>query len=234
MIVVTFQIDNMELKEVHIIKGVKDEYKQFSFSVERLKDRDSFKEVVRIRAFYGLESDNVKDYVESNDKYMGKIVCSINMLEGELKKLGEIGIVMSVNGCRDLAKLIENNYYNFEVIRQEGIENDVPDELINSVVKHYAEYISDNKIEADKNGLYNITVEEFTKEYNECTYNIPIIKIKEALRLKEYTKCNLNRNDYNIKITENGKTATKRHISFYKDKIDGLIGKMNKTEGAAE
>lgn len=231
---VTFEIDNAKLNKVHIIKGIKDGYNKFSFSVERLKDQDSFKEVVRIRAFYGLKSKKAEDYVETSSNYMGKVVCSINMLEGEIKKLGEIGIVMSINGCRDLAKLIENNYYNFEVIRQEGIENDVPDALIDSVLAYFAKYISDNEIKADKHGFYNIPVEDFTKYYEGSTYNIPITKIKEALRLKGYTKCNPNRNDYNIKITENGKTVTKRHISFYKDKIDGLIEKMNKTEGAAE
>ena len=48
-----FKIDNEELKEVHIITGLGD-YKKFSFAVERLKDEKIFKEVVCIRAFYGL------------------------------------------------------------------------------------------------------------------------------------------------------------------------------------
>ena len=258
-----FKIDNEKPKEVHIITGLGD-YKKFSFAVKRLKDEKTFKEVVCIRAFYGLKSSNAKngvetsdisndeygetkdisnnensetsdissdEYNEKNDKYMGKVVCNINKLSDEIKKLGDIGIIITPNGCRDLAKLIEKNYYNFEVIKKDGAENDVSETLIESVVEHFIGYIKDNGIKLDKDA-YNIPVEDFVKEYEKCTFRVPVPKIKEGLRLMEYTKCNKNRNDYNIKFQIDGKTVSKRHISFYKNKIDEIIEKQNKTGSA--
>lgn len=231
VLVESFKIDNEKLNVRHTISGV-GEKEKFSFVVERLKDGGTYKEVICIRAFYG--KDGSKDaYTEKSKSYMGKAVGSINKIEDTIKKLSEIGIVMSINDCRDLGKIIEKNYYNFEINYQEGIENDVPEKVVSNVLEHFAKYIKDKEIKAE-NGLYSIPVEIFKKEYEECTFSIPIMKVKEALRLKGYTKCNTNRNDYNIKTEENGKMISKKHISFYQDKIDKINSKKSKEENQAE
>lgn len=233
-----FEIDNTDLKDMHIILG-KEEKSEFWFAVERLKDKRTYKEVIRIKAFYKKADNNNKGnssqsvdikevYTEKNEFYMGKAVGSISNIEDTIKKLSEVGIVMTINDCRDLGQIIRNNYYNFEINYQEGIENDVPEKVVSDVLEHFAEYIKDKEIKADNSGLYNIPVEIFKKEYEECTFDIPIMKIREALRLKGYTRCNTNRNDYNIKIEENGKMISKKHISFYRDKIDKIISKKGK------
>ena len=208
---VSFEIDNEDLAKRHIISG-KGERDKFSFAVERLKDSRTYQEVICIRAFYGVDTSNKgkssKDiYTESSKNYMGKAVGSISKIEDTIKKLSEVGIVMSINDCRDLGKIIEKNYYNFEINYQESIENDVPEKVLESVLKHFAGYIKD---------------QEINEEYEGLTYGIPIMKVKEGLRLKGYTKCNTNRNDYNIKTGTGDKKTGKKHISFYKDKIDEI------------
>lgn len=222
---VSFEIDNEDLAKRHIISG-KGERDKFSFAVERLKDSRTYQEVICIRAFYGVDTSNKgkssKDiYTESSKNYMGKAVGSISKIEDTIKKLSEVGIVMSINDCRDLGKIIEKNYYNFEINYQESIENDVPEKVLESVLKHFAGYIKDQEIKEDK-GLYSIPVDKFNEEYEGLTYGIPIMKVKEGLRLKGYTKCNTNRNDYNIKTGTGDKKTGKKHISFYKDKIDEI------------
>lgn len=235
-----FRIDDGEVKKEHVILGLEDNA-VFCFKVQRLKDNMTYKEVMLINAYYcdgvqksgngnadeeksGHDMEKGAGGIDGNTdagyewEYMGKAVGTINKLGDEIRKLCEVGIVMSVNDCRDLEHLISANYYNFEIIRQDGVENDVPDKVVDDVLELFAEYIRNKGIQK-KDGLYNIPKEDFKKEYGGCVYDIPINKILACLKSKGYTRCNKNRYDYNVRTDD----KTERHVSFYAGIIDKVL-----------
>lgn len=199
-----WKIDSQTEKEEHLIRGI-NELSKFSFKVRRYKDIYSGLEVLKISAYY-----DGTDY--------GTIVGQMAKLDTELSNLLDIGINLSRLELVELRTIIGKNYYCLKPLIGESIENNIPDKLVNKVLQHFKEYIVENKIEK-KDGFYNIPVADFKNEINDSVFrHYNISDIKEALRIRKFTKCNANRNDFAIKDKDTGKNF--RCISFDADVID--------------
>lgn len=188
--------------KMHTISGM-NEYENFEFDVLRRKDKYTKREVLRITAYY------------CGDEY-GTIISKVAKLDSDIFELRDIGISLMRPVLTELGAVIKYNFYELDLESCEGIENNIPDNLLTGIVTYFKGYIINNGIPV-KDGLYNIPVEDFKNEISETEYNIyGLSAIKEALKGRGYTKCNVNRYDYAIK--ENKKNN--RYISFYADKID--------------
>lgn len=205
--------DKGEIKKenkVNAIKGLKVEddtsLENFKFKIIRQKSRETRQEIILINAFYCDE-----DY--------GFWVTSIGKIYSDITKLNDIGIRMKRQQFNELAKVIDDNFYNLMLEHKEYIGNNVPEEMLYKIIEHFRQYIQKNKIEI-KNECYNIPAKDFKEEYDKSPFKnkAAIKEVKEALKLYGYTKCNANRKDCNVKL-EDGKKGV-RCISFIAERID--------------
>lgn len=202
-------IDNNKIQDSHKFSGTGD-LSKFSVVVKRLKDKYSGKENLRMTGYY-------------EDKKYGTVIGHITGLENDVVALRDIGFVIERVDLLELCKVIKANYYNLIPEERDGVENNISDTVVSGVVDLFRKYITDNDI-AVKDGLYNIPVDEFKKEFNDSTFrNYNISDIKEALKINGCTKCNANRNDNAVKVDG----ANKRYISF-KSEVIGKVGKNAK------
>ena len=196
-----WKMDNNKIQPSHIIVGM-DDLKNFSFEVIRLKDVYSYEEVLKINAFYG-------------GKEYGSRISKVSKLDTEIVSLGDIGINLSRVEYIELSNLIKNNYYNLEPQEREAIENNISDRTVEAVVAFYRDYIQEKQIE-QRDGFYNIPVEDFKREFNDSSFKrYNMSDIKEALKIRGYIKCNAGRNDLAIKVDG----VNRRFISFDAQKL---------------
>lgn len=196
-----WKIDNNKIQTSHIIAGM-DDLKNFSFEVIRLKDIYSYEEVLKINAFY-------------DGKEYGSRISKVSKLDTEIVSLGDIGINLSRVEYIELSNLIKNNYYNLEPQEREAIENNISDRTVEAVVGFYRDYIQEKQIE-QRDGFYNIPVEDFKREFNDSSFKrYNMSDIKEALKIRGYIKCNAGRNDLAIKVDG----VNHRYISFDAQKL---------------
>lgn len=196
-----WKIDNDILQPSHTITGLED-LANFSFEVIRLKDMYSYEEVLKINAFY-------------DGKEYGSRISKVSKLDTEIISLADIGINLSRVEYIELSNLIKNNYYNLEPQEREAIENNISDRTVEAVVDFYRDYIHEKQIE-QREGFYNIPVEDFKREFNDSSFKrYNISDIKEALKIRGYIKCNAGRNDLAIKIDG----VNRRFISFDAQKL---------------
>lgn len=197
-----WKIDNEKIQKNHKFIGI-GELEKFSFNVTRLKDTYSYEEVLKIEAYY-------------DSKEYGSRISKISKLETEITALSDIGINLSRLEFIELSTIIKRNYYQLEPQIREAIENNISDIVVKGVVDFFKEYITEKEIEP-KDGYYNIPIEDFKREFNDSVFKrYNISDIKEALKIRDYIKCNARRNDFAIK--ENG--VNKRYICFDIKKIE--------------
>lgn len=177
----------------------------FSFMLERQKDGETKEENLVIQANY-------------NDDYYGEIVSSISTLNTNIVKLQDVGIVLAWQYYIELAQKIKNNFYSLPLNIVKGLRNRVPEEKLLQLVRHFKEYIIENKIE-EKDGCFNIEVGEFSKEFNNNMFKYEEREYREALRIWGYTKCNGTSFTHVVKL--DGKKSVKC-ISFFADKINAV------------
>lgn len=196
-----WKIDNDIVQPSHIITGLEG-LANFSFEVIRLKDIYSYEEVIKINAFY-------------DGKEYGSRISKVSKLDTEIISLADIGINLSRVEYIELSNLIKNNYYNLEPQEREAIENNISDRTVEAVVGFYRDYIQEKQIE-QRDGFYNISVEDFKREFNDSSFKrYNISDIKEALKIRGYIKCNAGRNDLAIKVDG----VNRRFISFDAQKL---------------
>lgn len=196
-----WKMDNDIVQPSHIITGLEG-LANFSFEVIRLKDIYSYEEVIKINAFY-------------DGKEYGSRISKVSKLDTEIISLADIGINLSRMEYIELSNLIKNNYYNLEPQEREAIENNISDRTVEAVVGFYRDYIQEKQIE-QRDGFYNISVEDFKREFNDSSFKrYNISDIKEALKIRGYIKCNAGRNDLAIKVDG----VNRRFISFDAQKL---------------
>lgn len=195
-------VDDEEVKEEHIISGV-DELEPFSFHITRLKDIYTSMEVLKITAYY-------------EDANYGTVVSKISKLDTLISELKDIGINLSRNSFVELISTINNNYYKLVPVERESIENNIPDSVVDGIVDYFRQYIEESNIKINNN-YYDIPTEDFKKAYSESVFRrFNIADMKEALKIRNYTRCNTKRTDYSIKTDG----VNHRYISFCADIID--------------
>ena len=186
------------------IHGV-DDCKPFKFEVIRQKDNET-------------KQENLVIYASYNDEDYGKIICSISKIQSDILELKNVGIVLMRQNYVELAKTIEQHFYELPLEKVEYIGNGVPKEELLKFVRHFKTYIKENKIEK-KDRCYNIEVSEFSKEYGNNMFKYEEREYREALRIYGYTKCNGTSFTHVVKLDD--KKGVKC-ISFWADKIDEI------------
>lgn len=196
--------EDKEKDKVVSIQGV-DDCTPFKFKVSRQKDNETKKENLVIHAFY-----NNEDY--------GEVVSSISKIQNDITKLQDIGIVLARQNYIELIKIIKQNFYDLPLNNVECLGNGVSEEELLKFVKHFKNYIKENKIE-EKDKCYNIEVTEFKEEYEDNMFKYGEREYREALRLYGYTKCNGTGFTHGVKL--DGKKTVKC-ISFWAEKINKI------------
>lgn len=197
-----WRIDNDGIAQSHDFTGVGDGLEDFRFRVSRLKDIYSCEETLRIEAYHG-------------GRPCGWRVLRVSRLETDITGLLDIGIHLSRLEFIELRRIIQKHYYHLEPTLTEAIGNTVADGVVEGVVGLFREYVRDRFMEP-RDGHYNIPTEEFKREFSESVFRgHSISDIKEALRVRGYTRCNARRNDFAIK--EDG--VNRRYISFNAERM---------------
>ncbi len=194
-----WKIDNEKEKNEHTITGKEVDLQVFSFVVKRMKDQYTYQEVLKITAYY------------KGNEY-GTIVAKMQNLDQDIKQLANIGIFLSPLAYKELGAIISSNYYKFTPIFGEGIENNIPDKVVEGIRGLLMDAVKEYGIQ-EQNGFYDMPTDIFNSTINESAFRkYNVSDIKEALKIRNLTKCNQNRNDYAVKV--DGKT--KRFIRICK------------------
>lgn len=204
--VVKGKVGEKEEEKVISIAGT-GSLEKFKFELVRLKEKETKHEKLLIHANYESE-----DY--------GTLVTNIGKIHSDILKLSENGIHMKRKHFNELAKKIDDSFYDVMIQEKESVGNNVEERTVEEIVKYFKEYIKDNNIEKDTNGCHNIPVEEFSREYKGTTFKADEKDVREALRIYGYTKCNANRNDLTVKMGKENEKKAVKCISFYADRAD--------------
>lgn len=193
-----------EPKSSNINKDEDINEKHFKFHLTRLKDPDTKREVLRIKAW-------------ENEEEITKIETSLGNLYDALLSLRDYGIVFSDdNGRMKLKRKIEQSYTSITKETMNVFENKEKSKFDN-FMDTMVEYVDALKEPYNEKGFCNIRVAEFDQIALDCNYKEYEI---QGLRkqLKE-NKCIYTKGDrYAILVRLNEKPT--RVISFYKDAIE--------------
>lgn len=188
---------------------------RFSFEAVRKKDSDTKLEKLVIRAKF----DQV-DY--------GEMVTSIGKLNTDILKLADYGINLSLKEFRDLAKKIDNHFYDLPLETVQS-PSGITDEILEGMLDFVNAYVREDKDGINKaDDCYNIPSVDFKKAYDDSdfstVYQIKLTDMKQALREKGYIKCNRYRTDRTVKFEK----ETRKCISFVIKYVDDRKGEGEK------
>lgn len=186
---------------------------KYIFEVRRYKDIATREEYLNVRVY---EDDNICAEVEK---------ANIIELESKLLNLRIYGVMLGRKHFPKVRQLIEKLYPG---LTPRPIDNNtlLTKDVVTLIYKMFVRYIREVGIEADKNGLYNIPVDEFKEylsdtEYSKYKYSdirAGLAKFTVTVDGKDIkgTKCSYGRNDNTI---AKGDKRIKV-ISFVKEAVD--------------
>lgn len=163
--------------------------KGLAIRIERLKDKYSRKESVRVT----LVINGIED---------ARIISTSSMIKEDIYQLEEYGVYLTPPYYDELAKIIRDIYYDMGVVEQEFIENNIPSETVKAIVrmcKHELNEYNGTETIGEDDFHYNIPVKVFKKWYEDSAFKrFSLTSIKEALVNYGYAKANAGRNDHTV------------------------------------
>lgn len=167
--------------------------KDMCIKVQRLKDKYSRKESVRVVLLIGGVED-------------ARLNSTSTKIKDDIYKLEEYGVYLTPPYYDELAKIIRDIYFDIEVEEGEFIDNDIPTETVKAIVKmciSELEGMSDEQKKEDNitgdDYYYNIPVKIFRKWYESSAFRrFSLTSIKEALIIHNYARSNKGRNEYTL------------------------------------
>lgn len=167
--------------------------KNMNIKVQRLKDKYSRKESVRVILLIGGVEDAILNSTSTK-------------IKDDIYKLEEYGVYLTPPYYDELAKIIRDIYFDMEVIENEFIDNDIPAETVKAIVKMCiselyemsdARKVEDNITEDEY--YYNIPVKIFKQWYEGSAFRrFSLTSIKEAFIIHGYARSNKGRNEYTL------------------------------------
>lgn len=184
---------------------------EFKFIVERKKSAQNGRERLVITA------------LDRDGKETGKISAAMPKLVDNLLSLREYGVIASRIVFTDLAKCIENNYYDLKCESFDD-EGTISDEVLNAILAMVTDCIAEGMafpttIKGEM--CYNIPVKEFQDLIRDSEYaDIDLTELKRRLKQKGYAKCSTGRYDCTVKEPEKDKAI--KVMSFRKSALPEL------------
>lgn len=183
----------------------------FKFIVKREKSAQNGRERLAIRA------------LDRDGKEAGKIFAAMPKLVDNLLSLREYGVIAPRIVFTDLAKCIENNYYDLKCESFDD-EGTISSEVLNAILAMVTDCIAEGMAfptTVKGEMCYNIPVKEFQDLIRDSEYAaIDLTELKKQLKQQGYTKCSTGRYDCTVKEPEKDKAI--KVMSFRKSTLPEL------------
>jgi len=170
---------------------------RYTFDVRRYKDNATKEEYLNVKVYENNSNDVCAEIEKTN----------IIELERELLNLRIYGVMLGRKHFPKIRQLIEKAYPDLTP-RPVNESTQLTTNIISSIYVMFVRYIREVGIEADKNGLYNIPVDEFKEylidtDYSKYKYSdirAGLAKFTVTVNGKDIkgTKCSYGRNDNTI------------------------------------
>lgn len=184
---------------------------EFKFIVERKKSAQNGRERLVITA------------LDRDGKETGKISAAMPKLVDNLLSLREYGVIASRIVFTDLAKCIENNYYDLKCESFDD-EGTISGEVLNAILAMVTDCIAEGMaFQTTIKGemCYNIPVKEFQDLIKDSEYDhINLMELKKQLKRQGYTICSTGRYDRTVHNSAMGKAE--KVMSFSQKAITTL------------
>ena len=186
--------------------------KDMRIKVQRLKDKYSRKESVRVVLLIGGVED-------------ARLNSTSTKIKDDIYKLEEYGVYLTPPYYDELAKIIRDMYFDIEVEETEFIDNDIPTETVKAIIKMCLTELNgmDNDKKAENNIVdddyyYNIPVKVFKQWYESSAFRrFSLTNIKEAFIIHSYARSNKGRNEYTLANVGKVVSLNKAELEKVKD-----------------